>query len=560
MNGDSQHPTETVRNQPPPDAAAPPTTAPASAQAQDPNDPSGTLRGHSRWLIAFTVTLATFMEILDTSIANVALPHIAGNLSAGIDESTWVLTSYLVANAVVLPLAGWASLLMGRKRYYMTCVALFVGSSFLCGLAPNLGTLIFFRVLQGMGGGGLAPSEQAILADTFPPKQRGLAFAFYGFAIVAAPAVGPTLGGWITDNFSWRWIFYINVPVGILSLFMTSWLVHDPPAFEQERQNQKRAGFSIDYIGLALIAVGLGTLQFVLDKGNRDDWFGSRLITTFAFISTAALLAAIIWELRAANPIVDLRLLKNRNFALANVLMVVVGFVLLGSTAIIPQFTQVLLGYSATDAGLVLSPGALVVMALMPVVGIVQNRIDLRWIIGLGLILGFAGLYQMTHFTLGVDYFHVMIARVVQASGIAFLFVPISTLGFADIPAAQNTAASGFINLSRNIGASVGIAVSTTFLSRWSQAHQSYLAAHVSPYDGQTRAMINALTARFAALGHAPVDATRQALRVLYQSLSGQASMLAYIDVFRMMGWFFLFSIPLCFLMRKPRSTVPRMH
>ena len=315
---------------------------------------------HNPWAVALTVTMATFMEVLDTSIANVALPHIAGSLSASTDESTWVLTSYLVSNAVILPMSGWASDLMGRKRFYMTCVALFGASSLLCGLAPSLPLLILFRVLQGVGGGGLAPSEQAILADTFEPRKRGAAFALYGMAVVLAPAIGPTLGGWITDNYNWRWIFFINVPVAIVSLFLTDRLVEDPPELAEKRNSE----IKIDYIGLALIGVGLGCLQVVLDKGQSDDWFQSDFILAFGVIGIAAILIAIIWELFQKDPVVDVRMFKNRNFAIAFVMMVMLGLALFGSTVLIPQYLQTLLGYTAQQAGMALSPGGLVVMAL----------------------------------------------------------------------------------------------------------------------------------------------------------------------------------------------------
>src|SRR5437588_772051 len=305
------------------------------------------------WIIALTVTLATFMEVLDTSIANVALPHIAGSLSAGQDESTWVLTSYLVSNAIVLPLSGWLSSIIGRKHFYMGCVALFTVSSFLCGLAPNLPALIIFRILQGAGGGGLQPSEQAILADTFPPAKRGMAFAVYGIAVVMAPAIGPTLGGWITDNFTWRWIFFINIPVGILSLLLTSRLIQDPPYFKRRKLSETR----VDYIGLGFVALGLGTLQIVLDKGQRDDWFESHFILTLAIISLASILFVIWWEWRQKDPIIDLHLFRERTFAAANFLMFMLGFALLGSTLLLPLFMQTLLGYTAQQAGMALSPG-----------------------------------------------------------------------------------------------------------------------------------------------------------------------------------------------------------
>ena len=298
------------------------------------------------WIIALVVTMATFMEVLDTSIANVSLPHIAGGLSAGVDESTWILTSYLVSNAIILPMSGWFSNLIGRKRFYMLCVGVFTISSFLCGLAPNLGSLIFFRVLQGLGGGGLQPSEQAILADTFPPAKRGMAFAIYGMAVVVAPAIGPTLGGFITDNYSWRWIFYINVPIGIISLLLTSRLISDPPELNEKRKQV----FSIDYIGLGLLALGLGALQVVLDKGQRDDWFESHLILILTVVSIAALVAVLFWEWNHDHPIIDLRLFRDRSFATANVLMFALGFVLWGTTLLIPLFVQTLMGYPAEQA------------------------------------------------------------------------------------------------------------------------------------------------------------------------------------------------------------------
>ncbi len=324
------------------------------------------------------------MEVLDTSIANVALPHIAGNLSASEDEATWVLTSYLVSNAIILPLSGWFSMLMGRRNFYMACVAMFTLSSFACGIAPTLGLLVFFRVLQGIGGGGLQPSEQAILADTFLPRQRGMAFAIYGIAVVTAPAIGPTLGGWITDNMSWRWIFFINIPVGILSLFLTRFMVDDPPYFIKERKQRKARGLRVDYWGIIFIAIGLGFLQILLDKGERDDWWASGFIRICAVLAASGLITAVWWELRQKDPVVDLSLLKDRNFAIAGGLMFMVGVVLLGSTVLIPQFLQLVMGYSATDAGMALSPGGLLVMCMLPFVGMALGKIEARWIIGFG--------------------------------------------------------------------------------------------------------------------------------------------------------------------------------
>src|SRR5271157_3347448 len=414
------------------------------------------------WIIAIAVTLATFMEVLDTSIANVALPHIAGSLSAGTDESTWVLTSYLVSNAIVLPLSGWLSSIVGRKNFYMGCVALFTISSFLCGLAPNLGMLIFFRILQGVGGGGLQPSEQAILADTFPPAKRGMAFAVYGIAVVMSPAIGPTLGGWITDNFTWRWIFFINIPVGILSLLLASRLIQDPPYFKRRKLSETH----IDYTGLGFVALGLGALQVVLDKGQRDDWFESNFIVILSVVAAASLIFVIFWEWHHKDPIIDLHLFRQHTFATANFLMFMLGFALLGSTLLLPLFMQTLLGYTAEQSGLALMPGGFTIMLAMPVVGFLLSRYSPRWLMVFGLSMLSFSLFRMTSFDLSVDFRTMVIARVYQGVGLAFLFVPINTAAYAFLPRDKNYAASGLMNLARNIGGSFGISFVTTGLSR----------------------------------------------------------------------------------------------
>ncbi|HET7824177.1 MAG TPA: DHA2 family efflux MFS transporter permease subunit [Anaeromyxobacter sp.] len=412
-------------------------------------EPQGFTGGHNPWAVALTVTLATFMEVLDTSIANVSLPHIAGNLSVSQDESTWVLTSYLVSNAVVLPVSGWLASRFGRKRFYMSCVVVFTASSFLCGVAPSLGALVFFRVLQGLGGGGLGPSEQAILADTFPPSRRGMAFAVYGMAVVLAPAIGPTLGGWITDHFSWRWVFFINVPVGIASLLLSSRMVVDPPWIAEGRS---RAG-SIDYVGLGLVAVGLGALEYVLDKGQEDDWFASRTITAFAIVAAAALLSFVLWERRQEHPVVDVRMFRSRSFATANVLMVVLGMALYGSTVLLPQYVQVWMGWTAEQAGKALSPGALVVIALLPLVGRLVSKVDTRWLIAFGCSVLAASLFHMAHtLSPGIDFRTAVLLRAYQSIGLAFLFIPINTVAYVGVPPEKNNAVSGIINLSRNLG------------------------------------------------------------------------------------------------------------
>jgi DHA2 family multidrug resistance protein len=502
------------------------------------------------WLIAVTVTLATFMEVLDTSIANVALPHIAGSLSAGQDESTWVLTSYLVANAIILPMSGFFSSLIGRKRFYMSCVAMFTISSAACGFAPSLPWLIFFRILQGLGGGGLQPSEQSILADTFEPKKRGMAFAVYGMAVVSAPALGPTLGGWITDNFDWRWIFFINIPVGLLSIFLTSLVVEDPPHEREARMRSRKR--QIDYIGFGLIALGLGALQIVLDKGERDDWFGSSFILWMTITSVVALLFAIFWELRARHPVVDLRLLKERNFAVANLLMFMLGFVLLGSTVMLPLFLQSLMGYTATQAGLALSPGGVVIILLLPFVGQALSRgVQAKYFVMAGLMISAIGLLIMGNFDLQISFRHAVWARIIQASGIAFLFVPINTIAYAYLPPGKNNDASGLVNLARNIGGSVGIAFATTMISRRAQLHQNFLAAHTSAYDLQFTATLASIKQALIAGGMSTVEAGQRAAAMVYATIQQQASLLSYVDVFRIMAFVFLAVIPFALLARR---------
>jgi MFS transporter, DHA2 family, multidrug resistance protein len=505
------------------------------------------------WIIALTVTLATFMEVLDTSVANVALPHIAGSLSVSPDEATWVLTSYLVSNAIVLPMSGWFSSLIGRKRFYMSCVALFTISSCLCALAPSLGLLIFFRVLQGAGGGGLQPSEQAILADTFPPRQRGMAFAVYGMAVVLAPAIGPTLGGWITDNFTWRWIFFINIPVGIISLFLTNRLISDPPYMKREN----RKTFRIDYIGISLLALGLGTLQVVLDKGQRDDWFGSHFILTMTIISVIALLAVIIWEWKHKNPIIDLHLFKDRSFGIGTGLMFMVGFALMSSTVLIPLFLQTMMGYTAQEAGLALMPGGFAIIMVMPLVGFLLGRYDARRLLLVGFTLLAVALFYMTHFNLFIDFRHAAGARTVQALGLAFLFVPINTAAYAFLPKEKNNQASGLINLARNIGGSVGISVVTTMLDRRTQFHLANLSNHVNSGNGKLQAMLNSAMHMLIARGSSASQATHQAYALVSGMLAQQATMLAYIDDFWLVGVAVVCMIPFIFLMKKVKPGGP---
>src|ERR1700682_6366097 len=501
------------------------------------------------WIIAVAVTLATFMEVLDTSIANVALPHIAGSLSAGQDESTWVLTSYLVSNAIVLPLSGWLSSIVGRKNFYMGCVTLFTISSFLCGLAPNLAVLIICRVLQGAGGGGLQPSEQAILADTFPPAKRGMAFAVYGIAVVTAPAIGPTLGGWITDNFTWRWIFFINIPVGIISLLLTSRLIQDPPYFKRRKLSET----SIDYVGLGFVALGLGALQIVLDKGQRDDWFESHFILILSVIAAASLIFVVFWEWRHKDPIIDLHLFRDRTFGVSNLLMFMLGFALLGSTLLLPLFMQTMLGYTAEQAGLALMPGGFTIMLLLPLVGFLLSRYSPRWLLVFGLVVLSASLFHMTTFNLQIDFRTTAIARMLQAVGMAFLFVPINTAAYAFLPREKNNAASGLMNLVRNIGGSVGISIVTTMLDRRQQYHLSRMSSHLSAGSPQVQSMLQGTSRAMHAHGASAAHATQQAYALVQSTVQRQATMLAYIDCFWFLGVAIMAMIPMVFLMKKSR-------
>ncbi len=530
-------------------------TLEAPQQAQTPTRPKEQTYApwapkYNPWIVALTVTLATFMEVLDTSIANVALPHIAGGLSASQDESTWVLTSYLVSNAVILPISAWLSVLVGRKKFYMTCVGLFTVSSFLCGLAPTLGMLVLFRVMQGLGGGGLATSEQAILADTFSIEKRGMAFAIYGMAVVMAPAIGPTLGGWITDNYSWRWIFYINVPVGLISLYLTNKIVEDPPYMESEKQ--KTLQNPIDYMGLGLIAVGIGCLQYVLDKGQEEDWFSSRKIIFLLVAALITLTWFVINEWKQDYPIMDLRLLKQRNFAVSAFMMFVLGMVLFGTTVLIPQFLQVLMGYTAEQAGRALSAGAVVLVFMMPIVGQLVSRVDPRKLIAMGFISTSMALYHMTTINLQIDFGTAAMFRVYQTVGLAFLFIPISTLAYMGVPRHKSNQVAGMNNFSRNLGGSIGISMLSTWLQRLSQKHQVYLSAHTTAGDPQFTQRIAGLTQTFTRQGIPANEANARAYTMMSKTLAGQSSLLAYVDIISIMAVAVLCLVPLAFLMKRP--------
>jgi DHA2 family multidrug resistance protein len=506
--------------------------------------------GVNPWVIAATVMLAVFMEVLDTSVANVSLNNIAGNLSSSMDEATWVLTSYLVANAIILPMGGWFSMLMGRKRFYMICVAVFTVSSFLCGFAPSLGALVFFRVLQGLGGGALQPISQAILVESFPREKHGMAMAVFGMGVVVAPVIGPTLGGWITDNYSWRWIFYINIPVGILSLILTWFIIHDPPYMIRKGFAQ---GLKIDYMGFGLLALGLGSLEVVMDEGQKYDWFASQYIVAFTAIMVLSLIGVVFWELRHENPIIDFRVLKDRNFTLATLSMLVLGFVMYASTALLPMFMQSLLGYTAMLSGMVLSPAGIVVIIMLPLVGMSMKWFQARWLVVSGVLVSSFGLLLMARFNLEIDYGTAVWARIVQSAGMPFLFVPISAVAFAYIPKERTNYATGLFNLARNIGGSTGIATVTTMLARRTLFHQQRLVEHLTPYDASYRNALNGAAQMLHSRGASLPDATAQAQGMIYGSMMRQSGMLAFADAFAMMAVVFLIVIPLMLLMKKIR-------
>jgi DHA2 family multidrug resistance protein len=529
----------------------------SAAESERRTHEEGFTGGFNPWVVALTVTLATFMEVLDTSIANVSLPHIAGSLSAGQDESTWVLTSYLMSNAVILPVSGWLATRFGRKRFYMACVTLFTISSFLCGIAPNLGSLIFFRVLQGLGGGGLAPSEQAILADTFPPAKRGMAFAVYGMAVVLAPAIGPTLGGFITDTYSWRWVFFINVPVGVISLILSQRVVQDPPHLAEMR---KRVG-PVDYIGLGLIALGLGSLEVVLDTGQQKDWFASRTITFYAIVAAVALISFVIWEWRNEHPVVEVRMFRDRNFAVSNLMMLVLGMALYGSTVLLPQYVQVWLGWSAQDAGMALSPGGLTVICLLPLVGRLITRVDARYLIAFGFTVLSIALYHMSRTIYpGIDFHTAMMLRIYQSVGLAFLFVPINTIGYAGVPPSKSNQVSGILNLSRNMGGDIGISLVTTMIARRSQWHQANLVANVRPGDPLLVERLQGIAQYLQHEGVSALQSTKLATAAIYRQVTVQAQTLAYLDVLFVLACFTAVMVPFVLLTRRAAGGPAMAH
>lgn len=499
----------------------------------------------NKWLVAVTVMTPTTMEILDTSVANVSLSHIQGSLNAGLEEVTWVLTSYLVANAIVLPMTGWFSTTFGRKRFLMTCVAGFTFFSFLCGAAPTLTALVIFRVMQGLFGGAMQPMSQAILLESFPKEEHGSAMAFYGMGIVTAPIFGPLLGGWITDEMSWRWIFYINIPIGVISLLAVGAVVEDPPYLKSMKRK-------MDGVGMGLLVVGIGALQLMLDKGNQEDWFNSRLITVCALFAFSGLLLLIWWEIYGTDhPVVNLKAFKIRSFATGCLLLFLTFFAFFSSIVLLPLYLQKLMGYTAFQAGLVLGPGGMATLLMLPFVGAMTQRGHARKLLIFGLIVSAVSIYLMAHFNTSADFRAVIFPRVIQGVGMSCFFVPLTTLSMSGIPQEQIGNTTGIYNLIRNLGGSFGVAVSSTLLARRAQFHQFRMTEHLDFIDPYFRANLSSFTHFLVGRGIPPSLGEQATLQGLYNQVLQQSMMLAFNDAFYVMFFFTIAVIPLVFLFRK---------
>ncbi|HEY1913206.1 MAG TPA: DHA2 family efflux MFS transporter permease subunit [Vicinamibacterales bacterium] len=502
------------------------------------------------WLIAVAVMFATFMEVLDTTVVNVSLPHIAGSLSSTIDEATWALTSYLVANAIILPMTGWLASVFGRKNLLMLSVVGFTAASFLCGLAPTLGSLIFFRILQGATGGALQPLSQAVLLEAFPPQDRGKAMAFWALGIVVAPILGPVLGGWLTDSYSWRWVFYINIPVGIASIVMTKLYIFDPPYLRAESRR-------VDYWGIGMLAVGIGALQFVLDKGQEDDWFSSPVILTLSIIAAVTLVSLVIHLLTTDDPVVDLRVFKERSYAVGVFLMSVVGFVLYGSMVLLPVMLQTLLGYPPLQAGIAMAPRGIGSFFMMPITGLMTGRFDARKLLAAGLFVGGLTLLWLSVLNLQAGYWDIFWPQLLQGVGMSLLFVPLTTVSMDSIPREKMGNATSLFNLMRNIGGSVGIAMTGTMLARNNQKTTSMLGSNVTAFDPSSQSILYQLKAGFMAAGADITTATERAYAAVFGMVQRQATMVSFVSIFQLLGVLFLAIIPLVLLMKRPKSGAP---
>jgi len=498
----------------------------------------------NRWIVAITVMLPTLIEIVDTSVVNVSLDHIRGSLSAGIDESTWTITSYLVSNAIIIPMTAWLSRLFGRKRYLIFSISVFTFSSFMCGSSWNLQSLVFFRVLQGMGGGALQPLSQAILLETFPPHQHGIAMAVFGVGIMFGPIIGPLLGGWITDNWSWRWIFYINVPIGIVSILMTLLFIVDPPYLE-------RIKMKIDYWGLFLLAIGLGCLQVVLDKGQREDWFSSSFITWLSFISISSLILFVMVEFSTENPIVNLRIFRSLSFSSGNMIMFFVFFSLFGTIVLLPIYLQTLMGYTSFLAGLALGPGGIATMIAMPIAGNLINKINPKAILAVGIAVAAYSVHLMSQFNLFADFSTIFWPRVVLGVGMGFLFVPLTTMTMSGVRKEGMGNATAIFNLLRNLGGSFGVAFVTTMLARRAQFHQARLVEHLTPFDRNFQAALPNISQILQGRGVSPSLSDQGSLGVIYGELIRQASMFSFNDAFYLLSLMMMLVLLLVPLMKK---------
>lgn len=511
------------------------------------------------WLIAMAVMLATFLEVLDTSVANVALPNMAGSMASGLDEATWVLTSYLVANAIVLPMTGWLSGFFGRKRFLMVSTALFTLASAACGMAQSMSFLVAARILQGAAGGALIPLSQAILMESFPPNKRGLAMAVYGLGVIVAPIFGPVLGGWLTDNYSWRWMFYINVPFGALAILLVQSFVEDPPYL---RDNHNKSGGKIDFIGFGAMAIGLAALQIFLDRGQQEDWFNSAWICWGAAISFVSLTFFIIWELRwTDHPIVDLRVFCDRNFAVSTFLILITGFMLYCTVSLLPMFMQGLMRYTALLSGEAMSPRGIGAIAALVVLGVVSDKLDTRLLTNIGWLFMAYSTWVLGNITLDITISSVVWPNIIMGLAMGFLFVPLTTASMASLPNEQMGNASGVFNLARNIGGSIGISLTTTWVARGAQVHQSLMVGNLSPYDPEFQQKFGAAT-RMLAQHSDPVSAQRQAYELMYGSLIQQATVFSFIDTFRLLAFLSLLCIPIVMLLKniKPKPGTMAMH
>ena len=499
------------------------------------------------WIVAIAVMFGTFMEVLDTTVVNVSLPHIAATMSATIDEATWVLTSYLVANAIILPMTGWLASTFGRKRLLMMSVTGFTVSSFLCGVAPNLGSLIAFRILQGATGGALQPLSQAILLESFQPHERGKAMGFWGLGIVVAPIIGPVVGGWLTETYSWRWVFYINLPVGIASIVMTQLFIFDPPYL-------RRVAERVDYWGIGMLVVGIGALQFVLDKGQEADWFASRSILILSIVSAVTLIVLVYHEWTTEHPIIDLRVFKERSYATGVFLMTMLGFVLYGSLVLLPVMLQTLLGYPALQAGIAMAPRGMGSLVMMPIVGMLTSKVDVRKLLAIGFAVAGLTLIWLGQLTLQAGYWDIFWPQLLQGTGMALTFVPLTTVSMQAIPPERMGNATSLFNLMRNIGGSVGIAVTGTLLTRQRQAVGAVLGERITAYDPESQAILAQLKAGFMARGADAFTATERAYGALHGILIQQASMVSFVWLFRLLGVIFLLLLPLILIMRRPKG------